>query len=227
MGQIADAYRRILDDIAEESIKQNRKFDDIKLICVSKMVGFKEILEVKNAGGTDFGENRILELAEKQSKIPDVNWHMIGHIQKNKVKHLSNVSLIHSLDSLELAKELNDRAKKLNTKFDALLEVKVSDETTKTGIKKADIEETINGLYIFENLNICGMMAIAPYGTDNNTAQPYFAQVRELYEKYSRIKTENIAFKYLSMGMTNDFRAAIAQGANILRIGSAIFGAGK
>jgi len=225
LGQIADAYNRVLGEIAEECIKQNRNYDDIKLICVSKTADIDKILEIKNAGGTDFGENRILELAKKQQKIPDVNWHMIGHIQRNKVKHLRDIALIHSMDSIELARELNNQAKKLETKFDVLLEIKVSDEMSKAGIRKENVEEIINGLYIFENLNVRGMMTIAPLGTDDNTAQPYFAQVRELYEKYSRTKTDNFSFKYLSMGMTNDFRAAIAQGANILRIGSKIFGA--
>ncbi len=224
MRTIQENYASVMEMVTDECVLRGRNADEIKLVCVSKTVEVPRILQAKDAGALHFGENRIAELNEKQQVIEGVHWHLIGHIQKNKVKHIDNVCLIHSLDSLELAKLLNEHAKAKGIIQDCLLQVKVSEEPTKSGVALSDVDKTIYGLNIFENLCVKGLMTIAPYGTDSETARPYFARLRSIFEKYAGSKTKNFSMEYLSMGMTGDFRGAVAEGANILRIGSAIFG---
>ncbi len=206
--------------------KSGRSLEDIKIIAVTKTVDVERINRVYEYGLRDMGENRVQELLEKYDRLPsDIKWHIIGHLQTNKVKYIvDKVQMIHSVDSLELAKEINTRASKHQRKVDILLQVNVSGEETKFGINPDNVNEHISVLSRMENIALKGLMTIAPYAQDPQDVRPVF---RNLYNIYIDIKSkryDNVSMDYLSMGMSNDFEVAIEEGANVVRIGTSIFG---
>lgn len=206
--------------------RSGRSLEDIKVIAVTKTVDVARINDVYEYGLRDMGENRVQELLEKYDKLPsDIKWHLIGHLQTNKVKYIADkVEMIHSVDSIELAKEIDKRAARLQRKVNILLQVNVSGEETKFGISPDQVDEYISELSRMENISIKGLMTIAPYAQDPQDVRPVF---RKLYNIYIDIKSkryDNVSMDYLSMGMSNDFEVAIEEGANIVRIGTSIFG---
>jgi len=206
--------------------RSGRSMEDIKVIAVTKTVDVARINDVYEYGLRDMGENRVQELLEKYDKLPsDIKWHLIGHLQTNKVKYIADkVEMIHSVDSIELAKEIDKRAARLQRKVNILLQVNVSGEETKFGISPDQVDEYISELSRMENISIKGLMTIAPYAQDPQDVRPVF---RKLYNIYIDIKSkryDNVSMDYLSMGMSNDFEVAIEEGANIVRIGTSIFG---
>ncbi|MFA6025999.1 MAG: YggS family pyridoxal phosphate-dependent enzyme, partial [Ignavibacteriaceae bacterium] len=221
---IKENLNRVRDEIAEKCVKIGRNPAEIRLIAVSKTYGYEFVLEAKNCGQRDFGENWSQELVEKYDLVPeDVSWHFIGHLQTNKAKYVvPRAEFIHSVDSLKLTKEISKTAQKHNKVQNILLEIKTSEEATKHGLTS---EEEIIGIagYCKENKNIslAGLMTMAPFTDDEKKIRQSFSQLRTLKEK---LNENGFGLKELSMGMTSDFEIALEEGATMLRIGSAIFG---
>ncbi len=206
--------------------KSGRSLEDIKIIAVTKTVDVERINNVYEYGLRDMGENRVQELLEKYDQLPsDIKWHIIGHLQTNKVKYIvDKVQMIHSVDSLELAKEINTRAAKHQRKVDILLQVNVSGEETKFGINPENVNEYIAALSHMENIALKGLMTIAPYAQDPQDVRPVFKNLYNIYIDIKNKRYDNVSMDYLSMGMSNDFEVAIEEGANVVRIGTSIFG---
>ena len=201
-----------------------RNPDEIKLIAVSKYFGLDSILEAKKLGVKDFGENRAQELTLKFEKLGDsVTWHFIGTLQKNKVKYaVKAAEFIHSVESIELAEEINNRAEKLDKVQKILIEVKTSGEESKSGVEnEAEIIELVKRCNELKNVQLIGLMTMAPLTDDEKIIRKSFRDLRNLKD---RINTKGFKLTELSMGMTSDFEIAIEEGATMLRIGSAIFG---
>lgn len=215
----------ILRQKIEETCKRSgRKPDEVKLIAVSKYFGVDAIVEAKNCGLTDFGENRAQELTLKYDKLGNtVTWHMIGTLQKNKVKYAVNAAeLIHSVDSLELVEEINKRAEKIGKVQKILLEVKTSEEETKSGLEtKNEILSLVKRCSELKNIELKGLMTMAPLTEDDDIIRKSFRDLRNLKDQ---INNKGYILTELSMGMTSDFEIAIEEGATMIRIGSAIFG---
>ncbi len=216
----------VLEKIKKAALKSGRNPDDIKLIAVTKNFDESWIIEAIDAGIKDLGENRVQELLGKYDNIDkECNWHLIGHLQTNKVKYIiDKVAMIHSLDSMELAEEIQKRAQKAGRVMDVLVQVNVAEEETKFGISIDDTEAFIRRLSVLPNIKVKGLMTIAPYSDNTDEVRYVF---RDLYKKFIDIKQENIDninMAFLSMGMSNDYETAIEEGANIVRVGTAIFG---
>ncbi|SNX55271.1 YggS family pyridoxal phosphate-dependent enzyme [Thermoanaerobacterium sp. RBIITD] len=222
---IYENLKMIRENIKLHALKSNRNPDDILLMAVTKTVDIDKINEAISFGITDIGENKVQELNDKYPFLKDnVKFHFIGHLQTNKVKYIiDKVKMIHSLDSLHLAKEINKRAMQKGIIMDCLVEVNIALEETKYGVKPADVVNFIKDLDAYENISLKGLMTVAPY-VNPEDCRPYFRKMKELFESIKKIDQKNIDFKYLSMGMTNDYAIAIEEGANIVRIGTGIFG---
>lgn len=198
-------------------------------MAVTKTVDVATIEEAIGLGITDIGENRVQELREKIEAIGEgVNYHLIGHLQTNKVKYIiDKVKLIHSLDRLSLVKELDKRARQRQLVIDTLVQVNVAEEESKFGLKVEEVLPFIEEVLKYENIRIRGLMTIAPYTDDEALLRKIFRTMYKLKEDISKRKYENLTMDYLSMGMTNDYKIAIEEGSNMIRVGSAIFGARK
>lgn len=205
--------------------KTNRSSEDVEIIAVTKTVGVEEVEKVIEAGITNIGENRVQELLKKYETIGNrVKWHLIGHLQRNKVKYIvDKVDMIHSLDSYELALEIEKRAKAINRVIDCLLQVNVSGEKTKYGVKPEVVKELLLEISKLKYVNITGLMTMAPYVEDSEEVRKYFRDLKELAQTIAAEDIDNVEMKYLSMGMSNDYEVAVEEGANLIRIGSAIF----
>jgi hypothetical protein len=205
-------------------VKVNRDPKNVKLIAVSKSFGVDEIKQAIQASQTEFGENKAQELVSKFDVLGNqVVWHFIGHLQKNKVKYaVRTADYIHSVDSLSLAEEIQKHAEKLGKTQKILIEVKTSEEETKSGVtEKEEIKKIVKYCLQVSNLNLIGLMTIAPFTEDKNLIRKSFSYLRKLKEE---LNSEGYNLKELSMGMTSDYEIAIEEGATMLRIGSAIFG---
>ena len=189
-----------------------------KLIAVSKTHPIDKIKEIYNEGIRDFGENKVQEILSKIDKLPsDIRWHMIGHLQTNKVKDIiDKVYLIHSADSIKLANTIDKEAKKKNIKVNILLEINIANEETKYGFSINELDNSIKEISKLENTNIKGFMTVAPYTNNPEENRKYFKQMKELLNKYN--------YEILSMGMSNDYKIAIEEGSTYVRIGTKIFG---
>lgn len=221
---IAENLAVLRQKIGETCKRSGRNPDEVKLIAVSKYFGVDAIIEAKNCGLTDFGENRAQELTLKFEKLGDsVVWHMIGTLQKNKAKYAVNAAeLIHSVDSVELVEEINKRAEKIGKVQKILLEVKTSEEETKSGLEtENEILSLVKRCGELKNINLKGLMTMAPLTEDVNIIRKSFRDLRNLKD---RINNKGYNLTELSMGMTSDFEIAIEEGATMIRIGSAIFG---
>ncbi|MFR7990903.1 MAG: YggS family pyridoxal phosphate-dependent enzyme, partial [Anaerovoracaceae bacterium] len=201
--------------------KSGRTGEDVLLVAVTKLHSPEEINEAIDAGVTDIGENKVQEILDKYDKVKPVRWHLIGHLQTNKVKYIiDKVCLIHSVDSLHLAKEIDKRAAQHDLTMDILVQVNSAEEESKFGVTTEETDQLIEDIaQQCPNVRIKGLMCIAPFEENPDDAKPYFAQVKKIYDKYAAKKTDRIDFSYLSMGMTNDFEAAIEEGSNLIRVG--------
>ena len=221
---ISDNISKVMENIQDAAIKSGRNANDIQLIIVTKTIDIDRMKVVQKMGFNNFGENRVQELVEKDNSFTNINWHLIGHLQRNKVKQvIDKVELIHSVDSERLMKEINVQAFKKNKIMPILIQVNVAEEESKFGIKINEVEEFIENAISYENILIKGLMTIAPFEEDSELVRPVFRKLKEKYDKIKKIKKSNIMLDYLSMGMTNDYIIAIEEGANMVRIGSAIF----
>lgn len=207
--------------------RSGRSGDDVLLVAVTKLHSTDEINEAIHCGITDIGENKVQEIMDKYDRVEPVRWHLIGHLQTNKVKYIiDKVSMIHSVDSLKLAQEINKRAQQHGLVVDILIQVNSAMEESKFGITTEETGELIGQiLETCPNVRIRGLMCIAPFEDNPDDARVYFAEVKKLYDKYGQIDHPMLDFKYLSMGMSNDFEVAIEEGSNLIRVGTSIFGA--
>jgi len=200
--------------------------EDINLVAVSKTKTIEDIMNAYNYGQRLFGENRALELTEKYNKLPkDIKWNMIGHLQSNKVKFIASfVDLIHSLDSMKLAKEINRQAEKNNRIINCLIQIKISKDDSKYGVSFNDFNEFFKYTNNLKFVNVVGLMGMASLTNDDDVIKNEFKSISSMY---SKIKLVDKNFKYLSIGMSNDYKLAINEGGNMIRIGSRIFGERK
>nr|WP_317632551.1 YggS family pyridoxal phosphate-dependent enzyme [uncultured Flavobacterium sp.] len=201
---------------------------EVTLVAVSKTKPVSDILQAYQAGQRHFGENKIQEMTEKYEQMPqDIFWHMIGHVQTNKVKYMAAyVHLIHGVDSFKLLAEINKQAQKNNRVINCLLQVFIAQEETKFGLDANELNEILNSeaLKSLKNINIVGLMGMASFTDNIAQIQEEFSTLNQLYLKHKNSTTFNINFKHLSMGMSGDYQIAIACGSNMIRIGSTIFG---
>ncbi|MDO4661720.1 MAG: YggS family pyridoxal phosphate-dependent enzyme [Tissierellia bacterium] len=212
----------------EQDIKKLSQ-SDVMLLCVTKTVSIDNIMEAYNMGYRDFGENKVQELLYKKENMPDdINWHLIGHLQTNKVnKIVGKVSLIQSIDSLKILKKVNNRAKELGIIQDILIEVNVSNEESKHGFKVDELSSLFEGIEEFKNIKVKGFMTMAPNIEDEDKIRWVFSSLNKIFEKFSQLSYNNTDMKFISMGMTHDYKIALEEGANIIRVGSKIFGKRK
>ena len=213
--------------IQEACERAGRDRREVTLIAVSKTKPVEMLQEVYDAGIRHFGENKVQELCEKIEKMPaDIKWHMIGHLQRNKVKYIvgNNVELIHSVDSYRLAEEINIQAKKKNVIVPILVEVNIAEEESKFGISAEDAVQLVEQISALENIRIQGLMTIAPYVVDAEENRLYFRQIKQLSVDIRNKNIDNVSMKILSMGMTGDYEVAIEEGATMVRVGTGIFG---
>jgi len=227
MGNIKENIEKVSKIMEQATLRSGRNKDDVLLCAVTKTRSAEEINEAIRAGITDIGENRVQEIMDKYDSVDPVKWHMIGHLQTNKVKYIiDKVDLIHSVDSIRLAEEINKRAFQHSKVMDILIQVNSAMEDSKFGIAAEDTESLINEiLENCPNIRIKGLMCMAPFEFDPKDAAVYFAAVRELFIKCSKdTRHERLDLSVLSMGMSNDFEVAIAEGSNLIRVGTAIFG---
>ncbi len=223
MELLQENYLRIIERINNAKENSGRGKEEITVIAVTKGISPERIKEAASLGINHFGENRVQEVLPKMEVLPDqLTWHFIGHLQSNKVKDvLPRFSLVHSLDRLSLAKEINKRSKKAKRITEALVQVNVAKEKSKFGLAVTELEGFIEKVVEnFPNIKIKGLMTIAPYEEDPQEARPVF---RELKDLARQIKVPGAELKELSMGMSNDFEVAVEEGATMVRIGSALF----
>lgn len=199
---------------------------EVLLVAVSKTHSANEVKKAYDCGVRDFGENRVQELLEKYEVLPsDIRWHMIGHLQTNKVKYIASfVHMIHSVDSLKLCKEIEKEAAKCERIIPILLEVNISNEETKYGLSLAEVYELLNQIKDFKHIKVNGLMTVAPFTNDVIKVKEVFKNLRQLFLDISDKKLDNVDMNVLSMGMSNDFVYAIEEGSNCVRIGSSLFG---
>lgn len=206
--------------------KSNRKREEITLIAVSKTKPLFMLQEVYDLGVRAFGENKVQELSEKYPELPnDINWHMIGHLQRNKVKQvIDKAVLIHSVDSVRLAQTIEQEAAKKDIIVNILLEVNVAEEESKFGFKMTDVLPAIEQIAKYPHVKICGFMTIAPFVENPEENRRVFASLKKLSVDIAAKNIDNVNVDMLSMGMTNDYEVAIEEGATMIRVGTGIFG---
>jgi len=223
MSQIRENYLRVLERIEKAAVRSGRDPTEIKLVAVSKTVDPARIVEAIDAGVTRLGENYVQE-AQRKIEVIDrpVSWHFIGHLQSNKAKYAVRLfDMIHSMDRLQLAEELNRRAAQAGKVMDVLIEVKLSEEPTKFGAEEDAALALAKRILELRHLSLKGLMTMPPYFDLPEKSRPYFVRLRQLRE---RMVQEGIQLQELSMGMSNDFEIAIEEGATYVRVGTAIFG---
>ncbi len=203
-----------------------RKREEITLIAVSKTKPISMLKEVYQTKIRDFGENKVQELCQKMDELPsDIRWHMIGHLQRNKVKYIvGRVALIHSVDTYRLAEEINIQAKKKNIIVPILVEVNIAGEDSKFGTSAEDAILLVEEIAKLENVRIQGLMTIAPNVANAEENRPYFRKIKQLSVDIMNKNIDNVSMKVLSMGMTGDYTVAIEEGATLIRVGTGIFG---
>ena len=208
-----------------EKVRETIK-DDVLLVAVTKTHKPEEMNIVIDEGVTDIGENKVQEILDKYDHVKPVRWHMIGHLQTNKVKYIiDKVSMIHSVDSFKLAKEINKRAEQNNLNMNILIQVNSAAEESKFGISTDETETMIKEiLETCPHIRIRGLMCVAPFAENPDDIRNYFAEVKKQYDQFKKISHERLDFKYLSMGMSHDYQVAMEEGSNLVRVGSAIFG---
>jgi hypothetical protein len=213
-------------NIAKACEKAGRNRDEVTLIAVSKTKPVEMLKEIYDAGIRDFGENKVQEMCGKMEQLPaDIRWHMIGHLQRNKVKYIAgHTQLIHSVDTYRLAEEINIHAKKQNIVIPILIEVNIAQEESKFGALAEDVILLVEDISHLENVRIKGLMTIAPNVTNPEENRPYFRKIKQLSVDIANKNIDNVSMEILSMGMTGDYMVAIEEGATMVRVGTGIFG---
>ena len=204
---------------------KNEISQHVTLICVSKTRQIHEMKEVYESGARDFGENKVQEFIEKYDSLPkDIRWHFIGHLQTNKVKYLvGKVHLIHSLDSIHLLKEIEKRYAAKDEIASLLIQVNIGKEVAKTGIAAQEIGSLIKACEECNNIKVKGLMATIPIG-DEESCRKYFSEMKVIFDNLKVLEYKNVSMEFLSLGMSKDFKIALENGSNMIRIGTSIFG---
>lgn len=223
---VAENYREVEERVRRACTRSGRDRGEVTLIAVSKTKPVRMIQEAVQAGASVFGENKVQELCEKYEVLPkDLHWHMIGHLQRNKVKYVvDKAEMIHSVDSLRLAEEISKEAVKKDVSVKILLEVNVAGEESKFGISLEETEDLARRIAVLPNVCVCGLMTIAPYVTDPEENRPIFRSLKKLAVDIKMKNIDNVHMDVLSMGMTGDYEVAIEEGATMVRVGTGIFG---
>ncbi len=223
---IKENIQAVKETIARACEKSGRKAEDVTLIAVSKTKPVEMLMEAYACGCRDFGENKVQELLDKYEVMPkDIRWHMIGHLQRNKVKYIvDKVWMIHSVDSLRLAEEISKEATKKNICVNILIEVNVANEETKFGITCEEVRQLVQDVAKLPNICIKGLMTIAPFVQDAEENRIYFSKLKKLAVDIMEENIDNITMENLSMGMTGDYGVAVSEGATYVRVGTGIFG---
>lgn len=226
LEQLKENLENIENRICNACKRAGRSRDEITLIAVSKMNPAEAVIAALDCGINIFGENKVQELCEKYEQIDKcAEWHLIGHLQRNKVKYIiGKTKLIHSVDSLRLAEEIDKESKKKNVVTDILIEVNAASEESKFGVPVCEAEELIREISLLSNVRICGLMTVAPYTENAEDNRIYFKEMKELSVDINSKNIDNVHMNVLSMGMTGDFETAIEEGATHVRIGTGIFG---
>ena len=224
---LKDNLKEVEANIMTACEKAGGNREDVTLIAVSKTKPVSMLEEIYAEGIRTFGENKVQELTEKYDQLPaDIKWHMIGHLQRNKVKYIvDKVSLIHSVDSYRLAEEINIQAKKHQVTVPILIEVNVAGEDTKFGVRPEETLQLVEEIASLENVRIQGLMTIAPFVEDPEENRVHFRRLKQLSVDIDSKNIDNVHMEILSMGMTNDYMVAIEEGATMVRVGTGIFGA--
>ncbi|MCI5597538.1 MAG: YggS family pyridoxal phosphate-dependent enzyme [Lachnospiraceae bacterium] len=224
---LQDNYQAVKKNIKAACEKAGRDPKEVTLIAVSKTKPFADIEEVMKTGCLDFGENKVQELVEKEEHVSKpVHWHLIGHLQTNKVKYIiDKAALIHSVDSVKLAECINKEGEKKSIVMPILIQVNIADEDTKFGLKKEETEEVIRTVSKFPFVKIKGLMTIAPFVEDPEENRIHFQNLRQLFIDIKEKTIDNVDMEILSMGMTGDYQVAVEEGATMVRVGTGIFGA--
>lgn len=227
--QLKKNIERVLERIEKSSLKSGRKPEEVKLIAVTKTIDPETINLAFKFGLKDFGENRVQELLKKFDYVnPEANFHMIGHLQTNKVKYLiDKVKSIHSIDSIKIAREINKRFSEKEKSIEALIQIHTAKEETKFGLAPDELENFLQEAQNLKNIKFTGLMTIGTLTDDEKEIRRCFSLLRNLRDTYSHFSSDNIDLRELSMGMTSDFEIAIEEGSTIVRIGTAIFGERK
>ena len=226
-SSIQEHIKEVERKIEEACARGNRNREDITLIAVSKTKPLEDLIEAYEAGCRDFGENKVQEILEKDPKMPpDARFHMIGHLQRNKVKQvLPHVVMIHSVDSVRLAEQIQQEAKKLGKTINVLLEVNVAKEESKFGFYPEQVMDAVEAISKFSHVRIQGLMTIAPFVEEPEENREVFQKLYQLSVDIKKKNIDNVNMCVLSMGMTGDYQVAIEEGASMIRVGTGIFGA--
>jgi PLP dependent protein len=226
MGTVADNLNAVQERIAKAAARVGRDPEGVTLVAVTKTMPVERIREAIDAGQRVFGENRVQEAQAKIEALGrEVQWHLIGHLQRNKVKFVCDLfDLIESVDSLSLAQDINARAARHGIVMPILIQVNIGDETTKSGVAASDTLALVQQVATLPHLALKGLMCVPPIVEVAEHARPYFVELRTLAEQIGRERIPNVAMSELSMGMSHDFEVAIEEGATMVRVGSAIFG---
>lgn len=223
---ITQNYDKVLENIKAACKNAGRNESEVTLIAVSKTKPISDIEELYNHGVRIFGENKVQELCDKYEALPkDIKWHMIGHLQRNKVKYIvDKVELIHSVDSVRLARQIEEEAAKKNVRVDILIEVNVAEEESKFGLKTEEVLDMVTQIAEFPHVSIKGLMTIAPFVENPEDNRKYFNKLKQLAVDIKAKNIDNVTMDKLSMGMTGDYMVAVMEGASYVRVGTGIFG---
>lgn len=223
---LKDNLDEIQKNIKEACDRSGRSVDDVTLVAVTKTVEADVMNASIELGVQIVGENRVQEIRRKFDDVKPVSWHQIGHLQTNKVKYIADkVDMIHSVDSIRLAKEISDKALKHERVIDILIQVNVAEEEQKFGINEGQLPSVLEEVSKMPSIRVKGLMLIAPFADDPETVRPIFRRMKEIFDSTKNNNYDNVEMQYLSMGMSGDYVVAIEEGANMVRIGSGIFGA--
>lgn len=220
-------YEKVVENVKKACERSERNFQDVTIIAVSKTKPLSDVEELLAHGITEFGENKVQEMVDKYEHVSKpVNWHLIGHLQTNKVKYIvDKACLIHSVDSVHLAKEIEKEAAKKDVIVKVLIEVNIAQEESKFGIREDEVYSLIDAIKDMPHVHVMGLMTIAPFVDNPEENRVYFRKMRQLLLDIKSKCIDNIDMNVLSMGMTNDYEIAVEEGATMIRVGTAIFGA--
>mgnify|MGYP004570409603 FL=1 len=220
-------YEKVVENVKKACERSGRNFQDVTIIAVSKTKPLSDVEELLAHGITEFGENKVQEMVDKYEHVSKpVNWHLIGHLQTNKVKYIvDKACLIHSVDSVHLAKEIEKEAAKKDVIVKVLIEVNIAQEESKFGIREDEVYSLIDAIKDMPHVHVMGLMTIAPFVDNPEENRVYFRKMHQLLLDIKSKCIDNIDMSVLSMGMTNDYEIAVEEGATMIRVGTAIFGA--
>ena len=224
---LREQFEEVERRIKEACLRSGRNRDEITLIAVSKTQPIERLKEAYDFGTRVFGENKVQEILDKHEQLPDdIKWHMIGHLQRNKIKYIiDKAALIHSVDSLRLAEAIDKEAEKHNVTAHILAEVNIAGEESKFGLRTEEVKPFMREMSRFQNICLHGLMTIAPYVEKPEENRTYFADLHKLFVDIANENIDNVNMSILSMGMTNDYEIAIEEGATMIRVGTGLFGA--